>query len=246
MKSPLRFLLIICASLSLHGYSYAQNTNEPTIDSPLDQIQTLSSVDEDGLDYSIIVTGNNKEGDRVKIRMVLDNPADASKFTLIRLVENVPTVPIVFDAEGIAILNGGEFYTLTETADVNAAVLNIKFNTPGIYSYELQLLREDGNILARTKETVRVAGVAGIDDMIENTQVKVYPVPVASQDEVTLSLGELKNASIIVMDVLGKPVYQADKLSGSARISTLGFAKGVYFVKVIKGTEAAMVRMLVQ
>lgn len=246
MKSPLRFFLVISTFLLLNGSGYAQSTAEPTIDSPLDQIQTLSSVDEAATEYSIIVTGNNKASDRVKIRMVLDNPADASKFTLIRLVENVPTVPIVFDAQGVATLNGGEFYTLRETADVNAAVLSIKFNTPGIYAYELQLLREDGNILARNKETVRVAGVAGIDDMIENTQVKVYPVPVTSQDEVTLNLGELKNASVIVMDVLGKPVYQADKLSGAARISTSGFAKGIYFVKVIKGTEAAMVRLLVQ
>jgi hypothetical protein len=246
MKSPLQFFLIISAFLFFNSYGYAQSTAEPTIDSPLDEIQTLSTLNTNGQDYSVIVTGNNKEGDKVKIRMKLDNPADASKFTLMRLVNNVPTVPIEFNAEGIAILNAGDFYTLKKGADVNAAVLNIKFNTAGIFSYELQLLRDDGNILARNKETVRVASVAGLNDIIEDTQIKVYPVPVASQSDIYLQLGELKNASVIVMDVLGKPIYQADKLSGTTRISTVGFSKGIYFVKVVKGSEAALVRMVIQ
>lgn len=246
MKSPLRFFLVVTAFILLSGYSYAQSTAEPTIDSTLDNMQNLSAVEgSNSKQYTVIVKGNNKVGQQVKIRMKLANPADSAKFSILRLVKNVPTVPITFDAQGVGILNANDWYTLQED-DVNAAVLEITFNAPGTIKYELDLLRNDGNVIAKVSETIRVASVAGIDDMIENTQVKVYPVPASRNDEVTLNLGELRNASVTVVDLLGKPVYQAEKLSGVTKINTSGFSKGMYFIKVIKGSEAAMVRMLVQ
>jgi hypothetical protein len=249
MMSHLRFFLVISAFLLLSNYGYAQSTAEPTIDGTLDNIQTLSSVEgNNSATWTAVVKGNNKVGQQVKIRMKLENPADASKFDLFRLAGepgNITEIPLTFDSEGVAILNANDWYTLVEE-DVNAAILKIVFKQSGIFKYELQLMRNDNNIIARQKETVRVASVAGLDDMIENTRISVYPVPSPAQDDITLNLGSLKNASVLIVDMLGKPVYKADMLSGTAKISTTSFAKGIYFVKVMKGSEAAMVRMVVQ
>lgn len=245
MKSPLRFLLAICAFL-LIGNASAQFV-EPTINGTLDSYKNLQPGDANSKNWTVITTAGGRANEMVKIRMRLKTPADQSKFILERFIktDQKGTGEIVkFDANGVAILGGEDFFPLKD--DVNAAVLGITFLEEGLYVFDLELLRNDGNVLARSNEIIKVGNVAGLDDVIEGSRIAVYPVPSESNKEVTLDLGGLANASVMVIDLLGKPVYQADKVSGTTRISTAGLAKGVYLVKVVKGSEAAMVRMLVQ
>jgi Secretion system C-terminal sorting domain len=60
--------------------------------------------------------------------------------------------------------------------------------------------------------------------------VKIYPNP--AQQVMTVDMGEMENATLTVIDVLGKTVYQKTALSGQNTMDVSTFSKGVYIIEI--------------
>lgn len=67
---------------------------------------------------------------------------------------------------------------------------------------------------------------------IVSNQSKLFPNPNSGSFAISLGDKDLKSVSVIVYDVLGKPVYQANNLSDSFDISLPNLASGIYFIKL--------------
>ncbi|WP_461491318.1 T9SS type A sorting domain-containing protein [Pontibacter sp. HJ8] len=177
----------------------------------------------------------------VRIRITLNNKAQAGKLAM-QFQEGQVYKPLAFNQEGIALYGPEAGFALTN------ARLNFKANfTDAVnYGYKLELLKVGDNaVLATRNETAAVMNVAGLGETIGNEFVKVYPT-LATEGFVILEMGSVHNAQVQVLDALGRTVLTADNLSGSNRLSTSGFAKGLYFIKVIKDTEVAGGRFIVR
>ncbi|GAB3199318.1 hypothetical protein GCM10027293_18160 [Pontibacter aydingkolensis] len=226
-------------------------TQEATIDGTLDTIDNTEPGVETGKDFvwTIFVTSGDRVGENVNIQIKLDDPAQRNNFTLEydanRAITNggeINMQPLTFNELGIATIGPAAGEALV--AGGIEQVMRINFTQPGTYSYRLQLRRDDGNILAFTNETITVTGVAGIDDMIGGSRISVYPT--LADGAVRVDLGDVRNASISVTDMLGRVVMQRDNASGAVNLNTRNLAKGTYFVKVIKGNDVAGSRFIVR
>jgi Secretion system C-terminal sorting domain len=60
--------------------------------------------------------------------------------------------------------------------------------------------------------------------------VKIYPNP--AQQVMTVDMGEMENATLTVIDVLGKTVYQKAAVSGQNNLDVSTFSKGVYIIEI--------------
>ncbi|MDR6967670.1 subtilisin family serine protease [Flavobacterium arsenatis] len=61
---------------------------------------------------------------------------------------------------------------------------------------------------------------------------KLFPNPNTGSFNISLEDKTIKNISIVVYDVLGKPVYQADNLTDTFEINLPNLASGMYFVRL--------------
>ncbi|WP_299822465.1 T9SS type A sorting domain-containing protein [uncultured Pontibacter sp.] len=225
-------------------------TQFPTIDGTLDNVsQQKGIVVSQAEEWQIFVTTNQFAGVMGNIQIVLGTPAQRNNITLqynanraATTAEEVDFQPLAFNEQGIATIGPATGERLTEEGIEQ--LMRVTFAQPGDYTYTLRFLRTDGNTLATVTETVTATGVAGIGDMIGNTRISVYPT--LANGAVRVDLGEVRNASIAVTDMLGRVVMQLEKASGSVNLNTSGMAKGTYFVKVIKGKEVAGSRFIVR
>ena len=65
--------------------------------------------------------------------------------------------------------------------------------------------------------------------------IKIYPNP--AKDNATIDLGEAENATIRLIDILGKEMLQKSGQSGQVLLNLSNLANGVYFVEIkVKGT----------
>jgi hypothetical protein len=255
MKSTLRFSLALSAAMLFWGYAQAQQSNtpltatkatnavqfnEPTIDGTLDVIPDLVVNKEARFD--IFITAGDRGGDPVNVVITLLDPSQRNNFVMEQATDatGATFVPVVFNEQGVAKLGpqGGE-----PLADMQK-YFKITFSEAGIYRYRLDLLRMDQNIVGTMTEATRVSSVAGTDDMIDNNRLVVYPT--ISNGTVNVDLGQVRNADLQVLDMLGRVVYSAGNQSGRAQIDTRQFGKGLYFVKVVKDGDAAVLRFLVK
>jgi Secretion system C-terminal sorting domain len=60
--------------------------------------------------------------------------------------------------------------------------------------------------------------------------VKIYPNP--AQQFVTVEMDELSDATISVVDVLGKKLYQKTGVTGQSSIDLSSFSSGIYFIEI--------------
>lgn len=219
---------------------------EPTLDSSLDQLEDVKK-DEERF-FNVFVTAGERAGEMVNVRIKLDDPAQRDSIAL-QYVINPDYVDadanvfsdLVFDENGIATIGpeGGE--PLKDTDILFKAV----FAADDTYSYQLQLLREDQNIIAQRNESVTVGRTTtGIDDMIGGRRVAVYPT--VSEGLVRLDLGNIRNASVLIVDVMGRKALELNKVNGKAEINTQRFARGTYYVKVYAGKDVAISRLIVR
>lgn len=225
---------------------------EPTIDGTLDNYPTLET--NNNIEWQIFVEANDRAGDKANIEIALATPAQRNNFVLEydvnRAIMNpslpVNFQPLTFNEDGIARIGPAEGETLTAIAgssDINQ-IMRIRFTQPGTYAYSIRLRRDDGNIIAFVNETVTVTGLAGMDDMIGSTRISVYPTLVS--DAVRVDLGDVRNASIVVTDLLGRTVMQLKNKTGVVDLNTNGLAKGTYLVKITKGNDVAGARFVVR
>ncbi|NDK56841.1 T9SS type A sorting domain-containing protein [Pontibacter fetidus] len=255
MKSTLRIALALSATMLFFGTANAQKAaaplsatsanaavlfNEPTIDGTLDVIPDLSVNNQ--ASWDIFITAGDRAGEKVNVKITLADPAQRQNFTMEHALDASGTTwePVTFNAEGVAIVGPQGGKALANSQEY----FRVTFTQAGIYKYRLDLLRDDDNVIATKTEATRVSTVAGTDDMIADTRIMAYPT--ISSGTINVDLGQLRNAEMHVVDMLGRSVYSASKISGTTTIDTRRFGKGLYFVKVIKDGDAAALRFIVQ
>jgi hypothetical protein len=154
MKTYLRVCFAALSFVLFYASASAQNLAEPTINSTLDNIETIKVNSEQVFD--LFITAGDREGEPVKIRMVLDNPAQRDLIELAyNFDQSVPNfVDAAFDENGVAIL--GDTDEDMDLEDMQVFV-RIKISQQGTYGYQFDLLRADNNIIASVAEEVVVA-----------------------------------------------------------------------------------------
>lgn len=247
MKKALHVIATVLAFVLATGAGKAQ-TQEPTINGTLDVISEQGDlVVGTDIQWQALIKSFDRKDEKANLVIKLHNPAQSENFTLFynsnRDAANEDEAvysQVAFD-NGVAVIGpeGGE--ALPESLK---EFFKINFSAPGIYKYDLILRRDDGNPLASITETVTVGTVAGIDDMIGDTRVAVYPT--VSQGTVKLSLGSIRNANVAVMDMLGRKVLELRNANGTVEIDTQQYARGTYFVKVMAEEDVASSRLIVK
>lgn len=217
---------------------------EPTINGTLDIIPDLRT--NTVIESVIYFDANDREDDLVRVRIRLTNPAQRNNLSIqywLNPVDGTPQnfQPLTIDENGVGVFFGGEDGVPLKTGRM---VLRWNFTTTGTYNYTLDVQRVDGNILASVVENVEVLLVNSVNDKIENTKIEMYPTLVS--DRFNINLGQVRNAQVTITDLLGRTVLQLNNVSGGAEINTAGFAKGTYLVKVLKGKETVVSRVIVQ
>lgn len=191
--------------------------------------------------YVTLRKGEIASGTPVRIRMTLNNKAQAERMTL-QVQNGQNYTPLTFNAEGAVFYGPEEGFGL-EDQRVN---FRANFADAALYGYKLELVRvSDNTVLASRNETAAVNNVAGLQDQIGDEQVRIYPT-LATDGFVVLDMGNVRQAQVRILDGLGRTVMTAENLSGANRLSTSGWAKGLYFIKVIKGEEVAGGRFIVR
>lgn len=246
MKAALHLIVTMIAVVLATLNTKAQTLQEPTIDGTLDVIEGVD-VNQDIL-WQVFVRPNDRKGDKVNLEMHLLNPALRDNFTLMynsnrdaANEEEAVYSQITFNEQGVATVGpaGGE----AMDAEYKE-YFKINFMEPGVYAYKLVLRRADGNPLATVSESVMVGTVSGIDDMIGDTRVAVYPT--VSEGMVRVNLGALRNATVSVVDLLGRKVMEQRSANGVVEINTINYARGTYLVKVLAGDEVASSRLIIK
>lgn len=234
------------AVATTQGSVTAGNFNEPTIDGTLDIIKDIQL--EQDVEWQVYINGFDRVGDMVNVQIKLQDPSQRDKFTLmynknreVNKPEKDEFVEVTFDETGLATIGAEEGEALTESYK---EYFKINFKEEGAYTYDLILRRIDGNSLAKVTETARVGTVAAIDDRIGNEKVVVYPT--VSKGLVRLNLGSIRNAQVVVTDLLGRKVLELQQANGIVEINTQKYAKGTYLVKVMAEGDAASSRLVVR
>ncbi|MEJ8758649.1 T9SS type A sorting domain-containing protein [Pontibacter sp. H259] len=246
MKTFLQIYSVLFTLVLFPFVGMAQAINEPGINSTLDS-PDITIVKDQELFFDLFVDARDRKGEVMAIRIKLDNPAQRQNITMQYTIDpdrNNPTnavfTPLTFNEEGIGYI-GTEAGTPLKDYYI---VLKAKFTEVGRYGYKLQLERDDDNIMANTAELIRVTSTTGTDDMIENSRIMAYPT--IAKDVLNVELGQVRNANVVVADMLGRTVYTASNMNGTVAIDTRQMGKGLYFVKVVKDGDAAALRFIVQ
>lgn len=186
------------------------------------------------------IRGAVAENTPVRIRITLAAPAQSANITLMR-EKTAGTFEAVTFTDGVAFVGAPTGFMLVD----GTTNMRIAFDTPGTYNYTLDLVQvEGGRLLATSAESVVVQNVASIKNSIANELIKVYPT--VSNGTVSVELGKLRNAQVVVQDALGRIVSSVSNANGTAHIQTRNFAKGTYYVKVVSGKETATSRFIVR
>lgn len=246
MKKLLRAQIALFAFILLPLAGFSQAVNEPGINSTLDNPDVNVVVNQE-IFYDLFVDARDRAGEVMAIRIKLENPEQRQYITMHYTIDpdrNSPTTPeftpLTFNEEGIGYIGPAEGAPLKDYS----IIIRATFTQAGRYSYRLQLERNDLNIMADNLELVKVSTTTGIDDMIENTRIIAYPT--VSEGTINLDLGQVRNADVQIVDMLGRTVYNASKVSGLTTIDTHKMGKGLYIIKVVKGNDAAAMRFIVK
>jgi len=246
MKTILHVYTVLLALILLPFAGMAQAINEPTLNSTLDS-PDITIIKDQEVFFDLFVDANQRAGEVMAIRIKLDNPAQRQNITMQYTIDpdrNNPETavfsPVTFNEEGVGYIGPQAGAPLKDYS----IVIKATFSEVGRYSYKLQLERDDMNILATTQELIRVTSTTGTDDMIENSRIVAYPT--ISKGTINVELGKVRNADVLVADMLGRTVYKASNMNGTVAIDTRQMGKGLYFVKVLKDGDAAALRFIVQ
>ncbi len=186
------------------------------------------------------IRGAVPENTPVRIRLTLATPAQSTNMTLMRET-TAGTFEAVTFTDGVAFVSAPAGFVLAD----GTTNMRVAFDTPGTYGYTLDLVKVDGGeVLATSVESVVVQNVASIKKGVANELIKVYPT--IANGTVSVELGKLRNAQVVVQDALGRKVATINNANGTALIQTRHLAKGTYYVKVVAGTETAVSRFIVR
>ncbi|QCR23687.1 T9SS type A sorting domain-containing protein [Pontibacter sp. SGAir0037] len=213
---------------------------EPTIASTLHNKADV--VKDTEVEFMVNTTrGAIAENTPVRLQFTLATPDQAENIALMADQDGNGEFEALAFENGVAYFGAAEGFMLAD-ASMN---FKVTFNAPGTYNYTLALVpAAGGEALATATESVVVGGVAGIKDKFVQNVILVYPT--VSNGAVSVELGRLRNAQIVIQDMLGRTVASVDNANVTARIETDKLSKGTYFVRVVSGSEMAMSRFIVK
>lgn len=139
------------------------------------------------------------------------------------------------DTINFIVVSSGSSYTWTfgdgvvETTE-NAANTHIYKNS-GVYNTKVFVQSACGDTIT-LKQTINVDGkVAGIENSLNSSKITVYPNP--SNDVINLSLTEVINGTVTLVDIQGNEIVSKSINDKETSIATDNIPSGVYILKVL-------------
>ncbi|MCD4744818.1 MAG: PKD domain-containing protein, partial [Bacteroidales bacterium] len=106
----------------------------------------------------------------------------------------------------------------------------IVYNTPGIYSVTLTATNQYGSDTKTIDDYITVNELVGIEENVNKNTIKIFPNPAVS-DIINIQSGiNIKN--IIIMDVIGKIIFNEDFNSSLVQIKLNNYQPGIYLIKI--------------
>ena len=155
----------------------------------------------------------------------------------------------------------GEFQWKAKTSDHDAHDIAARFDTIGVYAIEINARSSfqaiDRLILRHTTEQRSVdaqklfhppssclGNITKTHDHTIHIDFRVYPNP--AQDQFWVELGDLSPKKITLMNALGQPIKIYQTSEPRQLISTDLLEAGIYFIKVQKGMQGGIRRVIVR
>ena len=176
----------------------------------------------------------------------LTHNATTKKIQLTVLSQVLPVELISFQAQNT---EGGNLLTWQTATEVNTAYFDIESSTDGKTFQKIAETKAKGK--AATYEYIDrhplsittyyrlkmndLDGTSSYSNVVSVSQnrpskIKIYPNP--TRDNITIDLGETEQATIQLMDILGKVILEKDKQSGQVLLDMSSLAAGVYFTEI--------------
>tara|TARA_Y100000991_G_scaffold28000_1_gene17761 strand:- start:1076 stop:2116 length:1041 start_codon:yes stop_codon:yes gene_type:complete len=82
----------------------------------------------------------------------------------------------------------------------------------------------------------------GLEALDTQYEIKLFPNP--TSNDLTISLEDIDNVNIVVIDIQGKILLQQSDLFDKDRINLSNYQSGVYFVKIMTPVESTEIRVI--
>ncbi len=173
----------------------------------------------------------------------------------------------LLDNDGIVVYEGGPYSTPNHTITEEFVLNDLScyqfyvydaggngLNSPGFFAllygsnnYIIQGMDDYGAVLGTDFST---DNNTGFDDIVMNSEIKVYPNPFNDYTNISITTRETSHIKVNMYDILGKPVYQSDEGihdSGKQiiRIDGKELENGVYIVQVLVNDQVITNRVTV-
>ena len=105
--------------------------------------------------------------------------------------------------------------------------------TAGLGTHAVTYSVTVGGCTGTTSSNIVVSECAGIEDIVANSGLAIYPNPSQGNVTFTFSNTDVKNVNLTIVSTEGKVVYQNNFQSKQATVDLSTLAHGTYFVRVI-------------
>ncbi|WP_439881193.1 T9SS type A sorting domain-containing protein [Pontibacter sp. MBLB2868] len=179
----------------------------------------------------------------VRGRLTLATPANATHVMLEYLDADGTTYrPITIGADGVALIGPEAGMALSQ---INGSAFRVAFDAAGSYTYTLSLYEVDGGkVVATATESVEVVAPTAITKGTEKSGYAIYPTLVTSI--VKIDLADARNASIQIIDMMGRTIISKSNVGGIVALDLSQVAKGTYVVKIQDGSRVNTQRVVVR
>jgi hypothetical protein len=215
---------------------------------------------------SAFVTTYNAAG---KISSILDisySPAGAPDTTFVGLTydaQNRVTSLVASERINGVVTPFGRFRTLNFETNGNVKEAVSEEYRNGIYVADQKVFYKSGNdgrlteiltqdknaagvFINESREKVEYCGTGvNVQDLAYNSEVKLYPNPVAETLNVELETGSFNNTMTVeILDITGRSLKIQSFSSENAQINVSELPQGVFFVRVQSGSNSAIKRFV--
>lgn len=124
----------------------------------------------------------------------------------------------------------------------------VKFSSQGIYSVTLTVVTAGGTLNATKTDLLDVSSSASISNLTPaKFDMSIYPNPSNGIVNVEISNASLSRATISIVDVSGRVVYNQTNVSGTnTGLDLTGLKAGIYFVSVVNNGEIATQKIIIE